>query len=209
MNNHQLRPIVIEGQPIYWRVVSGIALGVQKYQKFYLTNSSGFRTNANTLAKFVTVIELSIMQNDGNELFLTLNAGDIRVRDGQNISVMFGCCKNEKQCLLIFVNHYYQRWHWLNTPSSFFSTLEIIMFSPVLSRMKLLIMGLFSLLGGLLLSRYPDPGWIYRATPVAFIFFFITMSLFFLVQSILQARRVRSAWKILQPQVSEMVTRLR
>jgi hypothetical protein len=199
MSNLQLNPIEMKLQTIHWEVVSGRAVGVQKYTNIIRASKTSSYSEIMT--------EFSIQRDDETELVMTMKDG-IRVRDGQYVSALFGQVGDHSRCWLVFVNHDDRKWGWVNTPNVFFTNLGIV--SPLLGlRFRVAIVLMAAIVGGFILSNYPDPSWIagllFSGIAIAILITFLLV----IVDRIIQAQRVRSAWKILQPQVSEMVTRLR
>jgi hypothetical protein len=198
MSNLQLNPIEMKLQTIHWEVVSGRAVGVQKYTKI-IQGPKG-----SSYSEIMT--EFSIQRDDETELAMTMKDG-IRVRDGQYVSALFGHVGHSR-CWLVLVNHDHQKWDWVNPPNAFFTNLGIV--SPVLGlRFRVAIVLMAAIVGGFILSNYPGPSWIAGLLFSGIAIAILTTFLLVIVDRIIQAQRVRSAWKTLQPQVSEMVTRLR
>jgi hypothetical protein len=65
MTVHTLNPIVIRKQTIYWRVVSGCVIGIQKYTKTHV-EQSGYGDNYSISSWIEIIIELSVATHNTN-----------------------------------------------------------------------------------------------------------------------------------------------
>ena len=121
MTSQPFAPIIVENQVINWGVFSGIAVGVHKYTKTHI--SGGERPSSIV----EIIVECLIQQYDGEEIPVKLstleenfgvigimNKEEIRLREGQRISVIGGYTDDKSSNCLIFINHNDKKWYWVN-----------------------------------------------------------------------------------------------
>ena len=123
MTSQPLAPIIVENHVINWKVVSGIAAGVNKYTK---THISGGESPS---SKVEIIVECVIRQDNGEEVPVKLSTweenskavrgkegfDEIRIREGQRISAIYGYTENKTGKWLICISHDDKKWYWLNS----------------------------------------------------------------------------------------------
>lgn len=200
---HQLfESIIVNQQTIYWKAYSGLAVGVQKYTKTHVSGGDG------SVSSWVeTIIELSIQQDDGNETQMTLRGEEIRVRDGQRVSGIFGYTENKSSYWLIFVNHDAKKWYWVNTPRSFFESLRLFVF---LSGWWVILFVAILAISALLLIYSPIYSFVhpYLIWATVGIITGIVGIMFCVAHLMVQSRRVHLSWKKIEPQLIEIALQL-
>lgn len=131
MTSQPLAPIIVENQVINWRVFSGIAVGVHKYTKTHIIRSGGEYPTYSSRVEII--VECSIHKDDGEEIPVKLSTWEwnicqmngkegfeeIKLREGQLISVMGGYTDNRISNWLIIINHDDKKWYWLNSYSAY------------------------------------------------------------------------------------------
>jgi hypothetical protein len=186
----------INKRQINLKICSGVATGVQKYTK---THVSGGGDSA-VSSWIETIIEFSIQQANGNEVQVTLREKEIQVRDKQCVSVIWGCSVGRRSDI-IFVNHDNNKLYWIGKPHSFFERLGIFTyFSPREWAMYFIAIP-FSIPMFVFVRGSAD----LLSLAIVGIVIGIAGIIFFIIQEY----RVRSAWKIIEPLLTEMTTQLR
>jgi hypothetical protein len=190
MKRQQIESIIINKLQIDWESSSGIAMGVQKYTKTHVRGGG----DSSVSYSIETITELSILQANSNETQVILRGEEIRVRDGQPVSVIWGCTAARKR-ELIFINHDdSNKLYWVDKPRSFFNYLGIFI---CFSKDSIYIWLMFGLLLCLVTSQiFPI------FLTVAIIGIYLGAGIVFLI---IQEYRVRSAWSIIKPQILEVV----
>jgi hypothetical protein len=199
MRKQLLESIVINKKWIDWEICSGIAKGVQKY------------TKARTIgAEYVgndTIVEFSIQQTNRREVELTLKGEEIRVRDGQSVSIIWGCTAGRRREIILVNHSNNHNLYWVDNPYSFFDNLGIFSFLPLFLGFVIIT---FSFPAVIMCGVF---GWI--STPVMSSFlglaptFFIISPIILSIMAIIYVYRVRSAWNIIQDRILEAEQQLR
>jgi hypothetical protein len=193
MRSQLFESISINRQKIDWKTCSGIAMGVQKYTKTHVRGGG----DSSVSYSIETITELSILQANSNETQVILRGEEIRVRDGQRVSVIWGCTAARKR-ELIFINHDdSDKLYWVDKPRSFFNYLGIFI---CFSKDSIYIWLMLGLLLCFMTSRIFS-----IFLMVAIIGIYLGAGIVFLI---IQEYRVRSAWSIIKPQILEIVRQL-
>ena len=195
MRNQLFESISINRQQIDWETCSGIAVGVQKYTKTYV---SGGGENSFVSSRIETITELSIQLANNNEIQMTLTGEEIRVRDGQRVSVIWGCATTRRR-QVIFINHDdNNKLYWIDNPHSFFTGLGIFTYSPLFAfAISIVIVSYIIFVLGLTVPNY------FLVLAWSIIILVITV-----IVRVIQAYRIQSAFKIIKPQILEIVKQL-
>ena len=127
MNSQLFAPVNVNKQTIHWRVISGIAVGVQKYTKTHVSGGG----DSSVSYRIETITELSIQQDNGDEIDMTVRVEELQVRDGQRVSGIFGYTQNKDSNWLIFVNRDRKKWYWVTSSYSFFESLGMFVLLPI------------------------------------------------------------------------------
>ena len=135
MTVHLPNPIVIKKQTIHWRVISGRVIGIQKYTK---THVSGGGEHSSVNAWIEIIIELSIQQDNGNEIQMILRKeepsanpffeegmGEIQVWERQYVSGVLGYNNVKTSDWIVFINHDNRKWYWVFEPQIFLESMGI------------------------------------------------------------------------------------
>lgn len=189
MTNQGLESISVNEQTIYWAVRSGVAVGVQKYTKTHVTGGYG---DSAPSSQIETIIEFSLQQESGNEIEMKFRREDIRVRDGQRVSAVFGYTESKSSYWLIFINHDSKKWYWVDTPYSFFRKLEI-----------------FVLLSDWWIAFFLAVTVISLAVSSEWAIFGIIVGISGIIFPIIQRCRCQLAWKMVEPQIIKILSQLR
>jgi hypothetical protein len=146
---------------------------------------------------------------------VTLTGEEIRVRDGQRVSIISGCRKDRRSTIIVFINHDdNNKGYWIGTPNSFFKRLEIFICFPDDNNKSYGI-------GTPIEIVYPEDWFVYGFICAIFVIVINIMLSNFLIMAIagifliaviiffiIQENRIRSAWDIVEPQIRKIVRQL-
>jgi hypothetical protein len=192
MKSQPIESITINKKKIHWETLSGVAVGAQKYTKTHVSGGG----NEHVSSSIETIIEFSIQQDNGNETEIVLRQGEIKVRDGQRVSVIQGHTSSMHSDM-IFINHGNNEQYWIRTPDSFFDHLGIFIIFPV------------EFLRGFITLAILTSG--YMLTTASILIWAVigcTIGVAGIVFYLIQINRVKVAWKIIKPQILEIVRQL-
>jgi uncharacterized membrane protein (DUF485 family) len=199
MRDQLFESIVINKKRIDWEICSGIARGVQKYTKV--------RTIGAEYVGDDTIVEFSIQQNNKRDVELTLKGEEIRVRDGQSVSIIWGCTAGRRRELILINHSDNNRLYWVDNPYSFFDNLRIFSYLPLVFSFIVMV---FSF-PAVVMCGYL--GWL--SMPIVFSLlelastFFTISPIILLIISMIYVYRVISAWDMIQDRILEAEKQLR
>ncbi len=211
MSNQLFEPVKVNGTTIHWGCISGRAVGVQKYTKTHV--SGGGHGQSSVTSWIETIIELSIEQSNGQETPITLYEENIRVREGQRVSGIWGYTERTNSCWLIFVNHDYQKWYWLCTSTRFFQSLSMFPFLiemfPFLNWLILLLIVsvLIVSVGTLVFAMFSS--YILQSFLLMIALLIALLIVIAIVVYVFQKIRIHLAWRAIRPQILDMARQLR
>jgi hypothetical protein len=206
MENQELESISVNGKAIHWAVRSGVAVGVQKYTKTHVTGGSG---DSAPSSRIETIIEFSIQQKNGNEIEMEIKDVNLRVRDGQRVSVVSGYTESKGSDWLIFVKHGSKEWnginewYWLNGRYSFFGQLGIFEFFPRWIIVCLVLAASYVVFG------FVQADFFYYLLATFGVSIIRIPVIIIIIFWIIQVCRVESAWTKIKPRITEIARQLR
>ncbi|MEH1765700.1 hypothetical protein [Nostoc sp.] len=190
MLNKTLHQLKVNGKNISWERIYGTALGVQKYTT---THVSGDGDGVTSRIEIIT--EFWLKEGNGRETQIKLSGADVKVREGQRVSLVWAYTKSKTSPYVIFVNHDFQDWCWLCTPTLFLSQMKVVRLLPAV------------------LVGYILPMILVVCYSFKYEYFFlcllvgIIVSLIILLQ-VIQLIRIFSAWKSMQPEIANLIKTL-
>ncbi|MEB3293702.1 MAG: hypothetical protein VKJ24_11130 [Synechococcales bacterium] len=204
LEHRSLEPIQINHQTIDWEICFGIAVEVNKYNdNIYAGN--GYPIRSQYAQGHLMITELTIRQSNGEEHDITIQgSNNLRVRDGQRVSILSGYTTSGRKCELVFVNHDRHKKYWLVKPHSFFERLRI--FDHLAKRSSNFFRGMIIICALLFIFLRITS----KISGLELFVFLILLGLmgfiFCLANAWIHHYQMRSAWKTIEPQILARVS---
>ncbi|MEH2460750.1 hypothetical protein [Nostoc sp.] len=173
----------VNGKDIYWERIYGTALEIQKYTKTHV--SSGGNDSVSYSIEIIT--EFWLKEGNGRETQIKLSGADVKVREGQRVSFIWAYTKSKTSSYVIFVNHDFQDWCWVCTPTYFNYQLKVFRLLPIL----LWLVPLASTIP-LLIIIMPI-----ASTSISYLFFllYVVIVSLIIIYQLIQLIKISLAWK--------------